>query len=608
MSGISFNGLGSGLPIKEIVEATMKAESVPLKRMEAEKTTAKEQISAYGSLTSRLDALASAMKNLKGEEKFETVSSKSSNEGAFSAVADHRLGAVAGNYSIEVLQKAQNARWVSNSLGDKQAFSGSLKIGDVTLELGTPVLDVNGDPTGTKTPWSLDELRQAINDHPDLKDKVSANIVNEGGGSNRLVLNSKVSGNDGRLTIDFSDLKQQNKLSLDESFSQKNALIDGVDYTQTHSSALHAPGAVINSGSIKLSNFSGSGTLSDLTVDIAGLNLSEAAAKINTEIGASSSLTGKLEAFIVSEGGKERLEMRSTTGISNFKMSLEDVVFAEQAVGVDATKTTQNDNTQPDYKSLDAKISIDGIEATSSTNSFENVVSGVNITINPDVDLSKSSGTLSVARDDASIKDRIQEFIKSYNDVVIHLNEAKKGPLASDGVVRSVENILRDTLFTPTGDGKDLGNTLASIGITSFVQRGWEPGEAASSRNGTLEIDSTKLDQMLSENFEKVAFIFGNEETGYAARFEQAARRLTSDTVVNGEISKGLLSTRKDGLNSQIGRIDKRMEATSMRLELLEARLYKQFNAADIISAQFNSTASYLTQQMDNLPGYTRKK
>lgn len=600
MSGISFNGLGSGLPIKEIIEATMKAESVPLKRMEAEKTTAKEQISAYGSLTSRLDALASAMKDLKGEEKFETVASKSSNESAFTATADHRLGAVAGNYSIEVLQKAQNARWVSDSLGDKQAFSGSLKIGDVTLELGTPVLDVNGDPTGTKTPWSLDELRQAINDHPDLKDKVSANIVNEGGGSNRLVLNSKVSGNDGRLTIDFSDLKQQNKLSVDESFSQKDTNIGGVDYTQTHSSALYAPGAIIDSGSINLSNFSGSGTLSNLTVDIGGLNLADAAAKINGEIG-TSTLTGKLEAFVVTEDGKERLEMRSTTGISNFKMSLEDVVFAPQAVGEDAAKTTAAGT------DLDAKILIDGIAASSSTNSFENVVSGVNITINPDVDLSKSSGTLSVARDDTSISDNIDQFIKAYNDVVIHLNEAKKGPLASEGVVRSVENILRDTLFTPTGDGSDLQNTLASIGITSFVEAGWKPGEESNSRNGTLEIDRTKLNQMLSEDFEKVAFIFGNEETGYAARFEQAARRLTADTVVDGEISKGLISTRKTGLNSLIGRIDDRMESTNLRLELLEARLYKQFNAADIISAQFNSTASYLTQQMDNLPGYTRK-
>ncbi|HKM16047.1 MAG TPA: flagellar filament capping protein FliD [Marinospirillum sp.] len=605
MSSISFNGLGSGLPIKEIIEATMKAESVPLKRMEAEKTTAKEQISAYGSLTSRLDALASAMKDLKGEEKFETVASKSSNESAFTATADHRLGAVAGNYSIEVLNKAESYRWVSESLDDKQAFSGTIDIDGVTLELGTPVLDAGGVPTGEKTPWSLDELRQAINDNVDLKDKVSANIVNEGNGQARLVLNSKTSGDEGRLEIDLAGLKQQNKLNVDDSFSQKNALIGGVDYTQVHSSGFYSPTELVESGSIKLSNFSGSGTLSDLTVDIAGLNLTDAAAKINTEIGAST-LTGKLEAFIVNEGGKDRLEVRSTTGISNFKMALEDVVFAEQAVATDATKTTQNNNTHPDYKSLDAKITIDGIEATSSTNSFKNVVSGVDITLGADAEVG-NKGTLNIARDDASISDNIDQFIKAYNDVVIHLNEAKKGPLASEGVIRSVENILRDTLFTPTGDSNDLQNTLASIGITSFVEKGWEPGEDSSSRNGTLEIDRTKLNQMLSEDFEKVAFIFGNEETGYAARFEQAARRLTADTVVDGEISKGLISTRKTGLSSLIGRIDDRMESTNLRLELLEARLYKQFNAADIISAQFNSTASYLTQQMDNLPGYTRK-
>lgn len=610
MSGISFNGLGSGLPIKEIIEATMKAESVPLKRMEAEKTTAKEQISAYGSLTSRLDALASAMKDLKGEEKFETVASKSSNESAFTATADHRLGAVAGNYSIEVLNKAESYRWVSESLDDNQAFSGTIDIDGVTLELGTPVLDAGGVPTGEKTPWSLDELRQAINDNVDLKDKVSANIVNEGNGQARLVLNSKTSGDEGRLEIDLAGLKQQNKLNVDDSFSQKNALIGGVDYTQVHSSGFYSPTELVESGSIKLSNFSGSGTLSDLTVDIAGLNLTDAVAEINSKIADDTNLNGKLKAFIVvsdTDPSQSRLEMRATTGVSNFKMSLEDVVFAEQAVATDATKTTQNDNTQPDYKSLDAKISIDGIEATSSTNNFENVVSGVNISINPDVDLTKSSGTLNVARDDTSITDNIDQFIKAYNDVVIHLNEAKKGPLASEGVIRSVENILRDTLFTPTGDSNDLQNTLASIGITSFVEKGWEPGEDSSSRNGTLEIDRTKLNQMLSEDFEKVAFIFGNEETGYAARFEQAARRLTADTVVDGEISKGLISTRKTGLNSLIGRIDDRMESTNLRLELLEARLYKQFNAADIISAQFNSTASYLTQQMDNLPGYTRK-
>lgn len=609
MANIGFSGLGSGLPIDDIIKATMKAESVPLVRMENEKILANEQISAYGSLTSRLDSLSSAMKKLKGEEKFETVAAKSTNEKAFTATADHRLGAVAGNYNVQVLSKAESYRWVSESLDSNQAFSGSIKIGDTTLELGTPILDGDGVATGERTAWTLDDLRQAINDNDDLKDKVSANLVNEGGGQARLVLNAKESGEVGRLTINTDDLKQQVKLSSDASLSQKDATIDGLDYTQTHSSGFYNSDEVIASGSIKLSNFSGSGTLTDLSVDLTGKNLADAAAEINAKIADDTNLNGKLKAFIVTsaDSTQSRLEMRATTGVSNFKMTLENTVFdnaTTSPVGEDATLSTQAG------AELDAKITIDGIAASSSTNSFTNVVSGVDITINPDAVLNGTDpvgGTLGVARDDASISDRIDEFVKAYNDVVIHLNEAKKGPLAKEGVIRSVENTLRDTLFTPSGGKGDLQNTLASIGITSFVQKGWEPGEAANSRNGTLEIDRTKLNQMLAEDFEKVAFIFGNEETGYASRFEKVARQLTSDSVIDGQINKGLISTRKNGLTAQIGRIDKRIAATDMRLELLEARLYKQFNAADSMSAKFNNTASYLAQQMENLPGYTRK-
>lgn len=465
MSSIGFSGLGSGLPIDDIIKATIAAEAVPLKRMQADKTFAQEQISAYGSLTSRLESLRSAMSKLKGEDKFELVAAKSSNETAFTATADHRLGATAGNYSVEVIRKAENYRWASASVPNADAnaatYTGSLTIEGVTLNIDTP--------------WTLDQVRQAINDNTTLKSKVSANIINEGGTS-RLVINSRASGEDGRLAV-----------------------------------------------------------------DLAGIGIAK-----------------------------------------------------------DPDKSSTGD-------SLDAEIEIDGIEATSSTNTFNDVISGVTITLGADAK-PNDKGTLNVARDDASIKDRIDEFVKAYNDVVIHLNEAKKGPLASEGVVRSVEGILRDTLFTPTGGNGDLQNTLAAIGITSFVEKGWEPGEERNSRNGTLEIDRTKLDQMLSEDFEKVAFIFGNEETGYAARFEQAARQLTSDTVVNGQIAKGLISTRRSGLTAQIGRIDDRIAATDMRLELMEARLYKQFNAVDAMTANFNSTGNYIAQQMENLPGYTRNK
>lgn len=481
MSGISFSGLGSGLPIKDIIKATMDVESIPLKRMEESKATAKEQISAYGTLTSRLDALSSAMNKLKGPEKFELIAAKSSNENAFTATADNKSGAVAGDYNITVNKKADNYNWVSKSMANDNKFSGHLKIGDTTLTLGTD------------EPLTLDQLRKAINENPDLKDKVSANIVNDSSGTARLVINAKLSGEAGRIAIDSSDLNIAGATAPDE------------------------------------------------------------------------------------------------TTLAN-----------------DADKTSKEEG-ESGYKTLDAQITINGIEATSSTNKFTNVISGVTINLNADA-APDASGNLKVARDDDSIKDRLDEFLKAYNDVVIHLNEAKKGPLASEGIISSVEGILRDTLMTPTGGDGNLNNTLASIGITSYVEKGWSPGDEKSSRNGTLEIDSSKLNKMLETDFEKIAFIFGDEETGYAKRFEDAARQMTSDTVQDGRISKGLITVRKSGLTSEISRIDKRMEATEYRLELLEARLYKQFNAADAISSQFQSTGNYLMQQFDSLPGYGSSK
>lgn len=602
MSSIGFSGLGSGLPIDDIIKATIAAEAVPLKRMQADKTFAQEQISAYGSLTSRLESLRSAMSKLKGEDKFELVAAKSSNETAFTATADHRLGATAGNYSVEVIRKAESYRWVSESMNSSQVFSGQLSIDGITLDVGTPELDGNGDPTGVITPWTLDELRQAINDNADLKNKVSANIVNEGGGQSRLVLNSKTSGEAGRLNIYFGS----SGLTADTSLSQSNVDIGGTTYTHTRSSAFASVDPAVDTlqagATVKLSSFSGTGNLPAFDVDVSGMTLDEAADAINSRITtdpALADMNGKLEAVVVTDGGQSRLEMRSSGTITNFQLAFEQAGFDPQIIASDAGKSSG-------AGSLDAEISIDGINATSSTNTFTDVISGVTISLGADATIGQT-GTLSVARDDGSIKDRIDEFVKAYNDVVIHLNEARKGPLASEGVVRSVEGILRDTLFTPTGGNGDLQNTLASIGITSFVQSGWEPGEERSSRNGTLEIDRTKLDQMLSEDFEKVAFIFGNEETGYAARFEQAARQLTSDTVIDGQIAKGLISTRRSGLTAQIGRIDDRIAATDMRLELMEARLYKQFNAVDAMTANFNSTGNYIAQQMENLPGYTRK-
>lgn len=264
-------------------------------------------------------------------------------------------------------------------------------------------------------------------------------------------------------------------------------------------------------------------------------------------------------------------------------------------------------------------LKIDGIESRSSTNTFANVVSGVSINVTAGADAlpaEQRTGNLNVDQDKQAIKDNIDAFVMAYNDVIIHLNFAKSasqqqdsieeshvGALAGEGAVRSIENQLRSELFTPTGGEPE--NMLAMIGIETYVESSYGP-DNPNPQNGTLQIDSEKLDEALDEDLDRVAYIIGDPEEGYAARFADLAASMTRTTVVEGQLQKGVIEARTEGLNNEINRIDDRIESQLRRLDQMEARLYRQFAAADAMAANMNSTGMFLEQQMAGLPGYIR--
>lgn len=512
MSGISFGGIGSGIPVQQIVEASVAAESRPLQFLQRDRDFAKAQISAYGQLTSRMDALRSAMEKLKGEDKFALLSAKSTNADLFTATASREAGATKGNYAIEVLSEAKNYRFVSAKINNEKNASGEAVnplSGTLTIS-GADVNDANGDPIeGLKdadgnpltviidinslTDRSLDGVRKAINDDPRLKGLVQANLIQDGDGA-RLSINTIGTGDESRFTVSMSD------------------------------APLDPSGAAITPANLK-------------------------------------------SAF-----------------------SSDDYDPADMQT------------------SLDARILIEGgIERRSSTNVFNEVVTGVNITLKAGAaSLDNKTGTLAVTADTAEIKNRINNFVKAYNDVVIHLNEAKKGPLSNESVLRSIESSLRNELLTPTGEDGDLSNTLSVLGVKTFVERGGDANNPSSS-NGTLQLDNATLDKLLAEDFDQLAYIFGDEETGYAARFSSLAAQLTSTTTINGQLQKGLIQSRNEGLGLEVKRIETRIESTEMRLKSFEERLYAQFSAIEGLVANMNSMGSYIGQQINSLPGYTRQ-
>ncbi|HIZ50531.1 MAG TPA: hypothetical protein IAA18_05560, partial [Candidatus Pseudomonas excrementavium] len=55
------------------------------------------------------------------------------------------------------------------------------------------------------------------------------------------------------------------------------------------------------------------------------------------------------------------------------------------------------------------------------------------------------------------------------------------------------------------------------------------------------------------------------------------------------------------------GGVDDQRENLTARLTKLESRLLAQFNAMDALVSQMSSTSSFLTAQLDSLPGVVKK-
>ncbi len=73
----------------------------------------------------------------------------------------------------------------------------------------------------------------------------------------------------------------------------------------------------------------------------------------------------------------------------------------------------------------------------------------------------------------------------------------------------------------------------------------------------------------------------------------------TSDTILDGKI---------DSLYKRLASLDEQEEKLKFRMDKMEARLFKQFNAMDTLVASLNNTMGWLQSSLDALPGYTHKK
>ena len=182
-------GMNTGMDINAMVKKIVGAERAPKQqRIDNDRAKVTASISAYGRLRESLDAMKNLMSDFRQNEIFASRKVDSSDSKAVSATAT--TDAIAGKYSVDVLQLAQSHKLASNPFDERQQFGP----GKLHISLGNRSFDVNIS--------SYSRLMDVVNGINSNKANpgVRAAVIKDTNGP-RLILASDQTGKDHRIGI-----------------------------------------------------------------------------------------------------------------------------------------------------------------------------------------------------------------------------------------------------------------------------------------------------------------------------------------------------------------------------------------------------------------------
>ena len=331
----------------------------------------------------------------------------------------------------------------------------------------------------------------------------------------------------------------------------------------------------------------------NLTID----NTNSTLAGIRDAINNASDNVGVSATILTLESGSQLILSSNETGLSNAIK----VTVTGDSVGTDIdnnglSQLVYDSPTTTNLTQLtaaeDAEIKIDTQTAKSANNVFTDVIEGVTLTVNS-VPSPSTTEKLTIGLDSGTINSQVSTFVTAYNNFLSTVSEISgynketevAGPLLGDSLVRTMTGTFRGLI--------GFSNKSLTGGINNLTDLGM-----STNNDGTLSLDSAKLSTALDTSFEEFEKFFTGDK-GFGTSFDNS---LKGYTEING-----LIDLREDSINARLDRIgDERIQLND-RMVKFEARLQAQFGALDSLVAELRSQGDFLTQQLDNLPGFTRK-
>ena len=545
MASVSSLGSGSGIDLEGLLTKLMTAEQAPLTALATKVTSTNTRISSLGTLNSALASLqtaAAAMKtslNQTAANKYATYNATVADTTV--ATASTTTGAAAGSYKLTniTLATAQQVR--------KSGISVPTVAGSLSIQVGS----------GTA-------VSVAMGENSTLSDVASA-INESGAGVTAAIITS---GSTSYLSITANDTGTANTITITGSDTGGGtAWATAFDYSANATWASNS-GSAIPATAGTLSITAGTGAAVDVTIG-ANATLADIVTAIN---GASTGVT----ASIATDGTGSYLKLTANTAGAAVTVAGAGTGWSDYATA-GAAGTNANSWTQV-IAAGNASVTVDDVVISSASNTLTTAISGVTLNL---AKASTTGTTVTVVKDSTtSLTSALNAFVTAYNSAnstmaslgTYNATTKVAGALQGNSTLRTAQNQVRALLFSnPTG-GSSPYQLLSDIGVSI-------------AKDGSLSLDSTKLNKAITADFSTVASMVAKLGAAYDTSLK---------TIVGTD---GSIAAAQKSANSTIKDLNKRQTAVSARLTKIEAQYRAQFTALDKLVAKMKTTSTYLTQQ-----------
>lgn len=307
-----------------------------------------------------------------------------------------------------------------------------------------------------------------------------------------------------------------------------------------------------------------------------------------------------VSASIVNDGGTSPYRLVLTEATTGKTSSMKISVAGDAALGTllnhDPAAAPAGQGFSETVTAQNAEFKVDGIAISKATNTVTDVIEGVALTL---AKTNAGSPTnITVTRDTASVTASVNQFVQAYNQINQTLTDlssynatTKQGAILNgDATVRTIQTQLRGILTTAVGGDAGAYTLLSQVGV-------------AVQKNGTLALDSSKLQKAMDSNFSDIAGLFaavGKTSDSLVTYTGSAAKTTVGSYALNvtqlatqgrsiGQSAAGLtISATNDTLQVQVDGVTASItlsQAVYANAAALAAEVQAKINGSSTLSA-----------------------